>query len=118
MHVTYLDGYLDGETDMTTKKITIVRIYLNTDHAGVNVLLKRLHDWEKIRGVTVFEALTGFGKSGLPPPNPETPTPKVVEFFDYPEKARRIIEDISGFIASEHIIFWDAELTVGSKGTA
>ncbi len=96
----------------------MVRIYLDADDTAINVLMKRLHDWEKIRGVTIFEALTGFGKSGLPAPHPDIPLPIVVEFFDVPDKVSRILEDISGFIASEHIVVWGAKLVVDHKGAA
>lgn len=53
-------------------------IYLNSDDMSINVLMKRLQVWEKVRGVTVFEALTGFGQSGLAAPHRDLPFPIVV----------------------------------------
>ena len=97
-------------------QIVMVRIYLTDDQAKINTLLKRLKDWEKVRGVTVFEALTGFGRSGLPLPRPGVPIPIVVEFFEETDKVEKILEDISGFIDSEHIVTWPAQLILDSKG--
>ena len=103
---------------MNTIYITVVRIYMDAEDTGIKVLMKRLHDWEKLRGMSVFEGLAGFGRAGLPESLAKLPTPIAVEFFDTPEKIDSILEDLSGFIPSEHIIIWDAKLIVGTKGAA
>ncbi|MGD8811328.1 MAG: DUF190 domain-containing protein, partial [Thioalkalispiraceae bacterium] len=43
----------------------MVRIYLNEGEGQLKGFLKRLHDWEKVRGVTVFRGISGFGDSGV-----------------------------------------------------
>ena len=47
---------------MNTETVTMVRIYL--DEKQLNQVLNLLHDEEKVRGVTVFRGISGFGKSG------------------------------------------------------
>lgn len=49
---------------MKTLEITLVRIYLTESEGRMEGLLKRLHDEEKVRGVTVFRGICGFGQSG------------------------------------------------------
>ena len=49
---------------MNTIEISFVRIYLTEGEGCMKGLLKRLHDEEKVRGVTVFRGISGFGKSG------------------------------------------------------
>ncbi len=97
---------------MKQREVTIVRIYLNEKNNGVENILKRLHDWEKVRGVTVFRGISGFGDSG------ELHTarfmdlaldlPVVVEFFDEPDKVREIIEHLRTSIKPGHIVSWNA----------
>ena len=97
---------------MKHEEITVVRIYLSEGEGQVNTLLKHLHDWEKVRGVTVFRGISGFGVSG------EMHTtrlvdltlnlPVVVEFFDTPDKAARIIEHLNTSIEPGHIVHWAA----------
>ena len=47
----------DGETIMKTTQVTVVRIYLSEKEGQLESLLRRLHDWEKVRGVTVFRGI-------------------------------------------------------------
>ena len=98
---------------MKTTEVTVVRIYLNEKEGQLDSLLRRLHDWEKVRGVTVFRGISGFGGSG------ELHTarlmdlslnlPVVVEFFDAPDKVASIIEHIQTSIKPGHIIQWTAQ---------
>ena len=48
---------------MKTLDVRCVRVYL-TEHDKYQRLLARLHDVEKVRGVTVFRGISGFGKDG------------------------------------------------------
>ena len=49
---------------MNTLDITFVRIYLTEGEGRMESLLKRLHDEEKVQGVTVFRGISGVGSSG------------------------------------------------------
>jgi len=104
---------------MNTAKVMMVRIYLTDNYANIKTLLKRLHDWEKVRGVTVFEAMAGFGPPGFENAYAhDISIPIVVEFFDDAEKIAKVLDDLSGFIAAEHIVTWEAQLVSSSKGVA
>jgi len=101
---------------MKTMDVTMVRIYLTEAEKMIDPLLKRLHDWEKVRGVTVFRGITGFGKSGALHSSKlldmSLNLPVVVEFFDEPDKVETILEHLSGMIEPGHIVSWFARLQV------
>ena len=79
-------------------------------------LLERLHDEEKVQGVTVFRGISGFGKSGKLHSSSlldmSLDLPLVVEFFDVPQKVDAIIEHIRADIDPGHIVSWPATLIV------
>jgi hypothetical protein len=93
-------------------EVTMVRIYLNEKEAHLESLLQRLHDWEKVRGVTVYRGISGYGASG------EVHTtsfadlsfnlPLVVEFFDEPGKIDNILEHLNNTIKARHMVKWNA----------
>lgn len=99
---------------MKTVEVTVVRIYLSEKDAQLDKLVRRLHDLEKVRGVTVFRGISGFGGSG------ELHTarlmdlslnlPVVVEFFDAPDKVARIVEHFHSTIKPGHIMQWAAKI--------
>jgi len=94
------------------REMTVVRVYLSEGHSQLKGLLKRLHDMEKVRGVTVFRGIAGFGDDG------ELHTarlmdlsldlPLVVEFFDEPAKVEAIIEHLKTTIKPGHLMSWTA----------
>jgi PII-like signaling protein len=49
---------------MNETEVIVVRIYLHEAKAHLAELLQYLHDESKVRGVTVFRGITGFGSSG------------------------------------------------------
>ena len=97
---------------MKTIEVTVVRIYLSEKHGQLESLLHRLHDVEKVRGVTVFRGISGFGGSGEMHSarliDLSLDLPVVVEFFDAPDKVAGIIEHIQTSIKPGHIIHWNA----------
>lgn len=101
---------------MKQETIEVVRIYLTEGSAHLDALLKRLHDWEKVRGVTVFRGISGFGDSGKIHSSHlidvAQDLPIVVEFFDTPEKARQIIEHLQLEVKTGHILSWTAQLNI------
>jgi PII-like signaling protein len=98
---------------MKTTTVTMVRVYL-TERKGVKDLLSYLHDQSQVRGVTVFRGITGFGKSGHVHSSAlldlSMDLPVVVEFFDLPERAADILEDLNARIDPGHIVCWAAEI--------
>lgn len=93
-------------------EVTVVRIYLKEGDNRLNALLKYLHDEEAVRGVTAFRGIAGFGKSGALHTTGlldiAFELPIVVEFFDAPEKAERILVDLRSRVDPGHVISWTA----------
>jgi len=93
-------------------EVTMVRIYLSEQNGSLDNLLKRLHDWEKVRGVTVFRAITGYGDSGAVHTSSlvdlSLDLPIVVEFFDEPTKIDNILEHLHNTIKARHMVKWSA----------
>lgn len=94
--------------------VTIVRIYLNEGEGQLKGFLKRLHDWEKVKGVTVFRGISGFGDSGvihnMSLMDLSLNLPIVVEFFDTPGKVNAIIEHLGSEIKPGHMVKWSAQV--------
>jgi len=100
---------------MKLETVAMVRIYLTEGESELNALLKRLRDWEKLRGVTVFRGISGYGDSGeihsAGLVDISLHLPIVVEFFDAPGKVYEIIEHLSGEIKPGHLVTWEARVT-------
>ena len=101
---------------MNTLDVVFVRVYLTEGEGRMEKLLDCLHNDEKVRGVTVFRGITGFGKSGKMHSSSlldmSLDLPLVVEFFDVPEKVNNIIEHIRKDIEPGHIVSWPGTLVV------
>jgi PII-like signaling protein len=101
---------------MNKLDVVFVRIYLTESEGIMEDLLRRLHDEEKVQGVTVFRGLSGFGKSGKMHSSSlldmSLNLPLVVEFFDTPQKVGAILEHISKDMEPGHIVSWPASLAV------
>ncbi|HEB99702.1 MAG TPA: DUF190 domain-containing protein [Thiotrichales bacterium] len=101
---------------MKSLEVTFVRIYLTEEKGRKEKLLACLHDEEKVRGVTVFRGISGFGKSGRVHSSTlldlSLDLPVVIEFFDEPEKVARILEDLGERIEPGHIVSWPAHVWV------
>jgi len=99
---------------MKTTEVTMVRIYLSEQEAQLDTLLRRLHDWEKVRGVTVFRGISGFGGSGelhsARLMDLSLNLPVVVEFFDTPDKVTAILEHLNATIKPGHMVHWNASV--------
>ncbi len=97
-------------------KITMVRIYLTEGEAQLKTLVKRLHDWEKLRGLTIFRGITGYGESGEIHGSDfmdlSLNLPIVVEFFDEQEKIETIWQHLNDIIKPGHMVRWEAEINI------
>lgn len=97
-------------------KMQMVRVYVMEAEKQLQPILKFLHDKIKARGVTVFRAISGFGKSG------EIHTsnlvdlslnlPITIEFFDSKERVEEIIEQLNTFVEPGHIACWPIEVNL------
>lgn len=99
---------------MKQATVTMVRIYLTEAQQPMKHLLAKLHDEEKVRGVTVFRGVAGFGRSGVMHSSRlldlAVDLPMVVEFFDAPEKVKRILAHLRGIVPPGHIVTWPAHV--------
>jgi PII-like signaling protein len=96
---------------MKSVEVTVVRIYLVESSNILSKVLEYLHHEVKVRGVSVFRAVSGFGDSGEHTSrliDLSVSLPITIEFFDLPEKAKTAIEYLSGILKPEHMIFWTA----------
>ncbi|MFC1589305.1 DUF190 domain-containing protein [Pseudomonadota bacterium] len=93
--------------------VTIARIYVTEGQHVHEKIFERLHDEHKVKGVTMFRGVAGFGESG------ETHSsnlldmsfdmPVVVEFFDDDQQVRAALESLSDLISSSRVITFTAE---------
>ncbi len=101
---------------MNQLDVVFVRIYLTEGEGRMEKLLQRLHDEEKVQGVTVFRGISGFGKSGKMHSSSlldmSLDLPLVVEFFDVPEKVQNILDHIRTDVDPGHIVSWPGTLVV------
>jgi hypothetical protein len=99
---------------MTFTEVTMVRIYLTEGEQLAKTLLARLHDEEKVRGVTVFRGIAGFGRSGVVHSSRlldlSMDLPMVVEFFDEPAKVERILAHLQSQLPHGHVVTWRAQV--------
>ena len=96
-------------------KVTVARIYVTEGKHVHEKIFQRLHDEHKVKGVTVYRGLTGFGKSG------ETHSstlldvsfdlPVVVEFFDSDERVRAALDAVNDLVAPGHVLTFAADFS-------
>jgi uncharacterized protein len=102
---------------MKHSDVTMVRVYLTESEKQLKVLLARLHDEEKVRGVTVFRGISGFGRSGAVHSSTlldlSLDLPVVIEFFDAPDKVRRILNHLKDLLPPGHVVSWSAQVNEG-----
>ncbi len=99
---------------MKTSAVTVVRIYLTEGEPLYKQIFARLHDEEKVRGVTIFRGIAGFGRSGQVHSaallDLALDLPVVIEFFDEPAKVRRILGHLKEILPPGHVVAWDARV--------
>lgn len=99
---------------MKHSEITMVRIYLTEASDLQKTLLAKLHDEEKVRGVTVFRGVSGFGRSGVVHSSSlldlSLDLPLVIEFFDKPEKVKRILSHLRKLLPLGYVVSWNAQI--------
>jgi PII-like signaling protein len=98
-----------------TTSVKMVRVYLTEAEAKLPELMAYLHDESKVRGVTVFRGITGFGRSGAMHSatliDMSMDLPIVVEFFDEPDKIDKMLAKLNQLVDPGHIVAWSAEMT-------
>lgn len=100
---------------MKEVEVTVVRIYLHEREPRLAAIMKMLHDELRVRGVTAFRGIAGFGASGqwhaAGVVDLSLDLPVVVEFFDEPARAREALERLTKLCKPGHIVEWSARAT-------
>ena len=96
-------------------KVTVARVYVTEGKHIHEKIFQRLHDEHKVKGVTVYRGITGFGKSG------ETHSstlldlsfdmPVVVEFFDSEDNVKAALDSISDLVSPGHVLTFAADFS-------
>jgi len=102
---------------MSKQDVTMVRIYLTEGHHQLQELITILHDDEKVRGVTAFRGIAGFGQSGHMHASTlidiSLDLPLVLEFFDTPNKVDSVLEHLNKLVKPGCIVSWPAQINSG-----
>lgn len=95
---------------MSNVEITMVRIYITEGDHLFRRLINFLHNEEKVCGVTAFRGIAGFGRSGKAHESSlldvSLDLPLVIEFFDRPVKAAKIIQDLHTMVDPKNVVYW------------
>ena len=93
--------------------ITVARIYITEAEHVHEKIFKHLHDEHKVKGVTMFRGVAGFGESGKTHSSNlldmSFDMPIVVEFFDEDARVRAALESLSDLTSSCRVITFAAE---------
>jgi PII-like signaling protein len=103
------------------RDVTVVRIYIHESEHGRRTTLLRevmnlLHDKQRVRGVTVFRGIAGFGSTGevhaadLLRLNVDLPL--VIEFFDEPAVAAAAMALLHDIVPDGHMVHWTASCSI------
>lgn len=98
---------------MNLKDVTIVRVFFTEGEHLLDKIMTFLRDEAKVKGVTVFRGVSGFGPSGkIHTANLvylSLDLPMVLEFFDEPEKVKGVMEELSSLAGVGHVVCWSGK---------
>ncbi len=97
---------------MKTMEVIFVRIYITESSHLLNTIINYLKNEAKIRGISVFRAISGFGDTGNHSASLvdlSLDLPLSLEFFDSKDKIEPALEHLSSIIKHAHIVFWEAK---------
>ncbi|MGE3919861.1 MAG: DUF190 domain-containing protein [Gammaproteobacteria bacterium] len=98
---------------MKTIDVIMVRIYMMESENLLNTTINYLQNEAKIRGISVFRAISGFGETGTHRTSLidlSLNLPLVIEFFDNEDKTKLVLEHLATTIKHKHIVFWEAKI--------
>lgn len=100
---------------MTTTDVLFVRVYITESSTLRDTIIQYLTKEVKVRGVSIFRAISGYGESGEHSSSMldlSLDLPLAIEFFDSPDKTEAAIDHLNTMIKAEHIVFWAAKANV------
>jgi uncharacterized protein len=98
-------------------EIKIVRMYLSeADHGRrknlMQEILNILHDQHRVKGVTVFRGIAGYGDTGefhaADILRIMVDLPLVIEFYDTPPVVEAVLGVVGGMVPEGRIVTWSA----------
>lgn len=97
---------------MKENSVMLVRVYLTEGDKMLNAIISYLHDEIKVKGVTVFRAISGYGKSGAMHSSDlltmSLNLPLVVEFYDKKSVVEKTLQHLQVLVGDGHIIYFPA----------
>ncbi len=94
----------------------MVRVYLMEAEKQLKPILSYLHDEVKVRGVTVFRGITGFGKTGQMHSSSlvdlSLNLPITIEFFDSKEHVDEIVKHLNSLVEPGHLAYWPIQVNL------
>jgi PII-like signaling protein len=101
---------------MKTVDVTMVRIYVMESSKLHNKIIDHLKNNLKMRGISVFRAISGFGTSGNHTASLldlSLDLPLAVEFFDDDKnKITQALDELALIVKPEHIVMWEAKANI------
>lgn len=95
-------------------KVTVVQVYVTEGEELLHKIMDYLHSDIKIRGATVFRAISGFGHSGAIHDSSllhmSLDLPLVIEFFDVAEKIIPALAHLATIVKTGRMISWEANI--------
>ncbi len=100
-----------------SSEVIVVRIYIHEAEQGRRTNLQQeiltlLHDQQRVKGVTVFRGIAGFGASGAVHAADllrlTVDLPVVIEFYDEPQVAQAAMKLLNGLVPDGHVVWWPA----------
>jgi PII-like signaling protein len=96
--------------------VLMVRIYITESSHLLKKIVDYLSKDAKIRGISVFRAISGFGESGNHTASLvdlSLDLPLTVEFFDDDKnKIEQALSHLNTIVKPEHIVRWDAKANI------
>jgi PII-like signaling protein len=101
---------------MKTIDVLMVRIYITEASHLFNKIVEYLKKDIKIRGISVFRAISGFGETGNHTASLvdlSLDLPLTVEFFDDDKnKIEKALDHLTTIVRPEHIVLWEAKANI------
>ncbi len=95
---------------MSTLEMTMVRVYLSEQEAGIDQVAHWLKEESGVMGFTMFRGIAGLGDSGHVHTASllalSSSLPIVVEFFDKSERISQIMAQLHLHVKPDHIVSW------------
>lgn len=93
--------------------VQVARVYLVEGRHQLDPVVRFLEHDAKVRGLTVYRGIAGFGASGEHKASLldlSLDLPLVVEFFDTARRVADALEGLTRLVSPGHILTWPAEV--------